>query len=283
MKLLDLIQRTSNPEPWSEGDNIPWNDPDFSKRMLKEHLSQDHDAASRKFERIDQHIQWIHHHALGEKTGKILDLGCGPGLYANRLAKLGHQCVGIDYSPASIAYAKETAQEENNVCRFIKGDIRQVKYGDGYDAAMLIFGELNIFRPSDAQLILTKIHQALKPGGALILEPHTYEILEILGKKSPSWYSQESSVFSEKPHLVLEEYFWDSTRQTTTNRYFIVDATTGTVVRYARSLQAYTESQYQELLEACGYENIRFYPSLIGTPDPGQKALIAVLAQKGQP
>jgi SAM-dependent methyltransferase len=283
MKLLDLIQRTSNPEPWSEGDNIPWNDPDFSKRMLKEHLSQDHDAASRKFERIDQHVQWIHHHALGKKPGKILDLGCGPGLYANRLAKLGHQCVGIDYSPASIAYATETALKEHNSCRFIEADIRPAEYGQGYDTAMLIYGEFNVFKLSDIRLILTKIHQALKPGGALILEPHTYEILEILGKKSPSWYSQESSVFSEKPHLVLEEYFWDSTRQTTTNRYFIVDATTGNVVRYAQSVQAYTQSQYQELLETCGYENIRFYPSLIGTPDPGQKALIAVLAQKGQP
>ena len=102
MNLIDLINRTSNPEPWSEGDNIPWNDPGFSQRMLKEHLSQDHDAASRKFERIGQHVHWIHHNALDGKPGKLLDLGCGPGLYANRLAKLGHECIGIDFSPASI-------------------------------------------------------------------------------------------------------------------------------------------------------------------------------------
>ena len=283
MQLIDLTNRTSNPEPWSEGDNIPWNNPDFSKRMLKEHLSQDHDAASRKFERIDQHVQWIHYYALSGKPGKILDLGCGPGLYANRLAKLGHQCVGIDYSPASIAYATETAQKENTGCRFIEADIRQAEYGQGYDTAMLIYGEFNVFRPADIQIILTKMHQALKPGGTLILEPHTFEAVQGWGTKLPSWYSQQSGLFSENPHLVLEEYFWDSACQTTTNRYFIVDATTGNVVRYAQSVQAYSQSQYQELLETCGYENIRFYPSLIGTPDPGQKALIAVLAQKGQP
>jgi hypothetical protein len=45
--LIDLIHR-GKPQPWVEGDNIPWNDPDFSCRMLKEHLSQDHDALSLK-------------------------------------------------------------------------------------------------------------------------------------------------------------------------------------------------------------------------------------------
>lgn len=283
MQLLDLIQRTPDPDPWSEGDNIPWNQPAFSQRMLKEHLSQEHDAASRKFGHIDQHVQWIHHYALGEKSCQILDLACGPGLYANRLAKLGHQCVGIDYSPASIAYATETAHKENTGCSFFEADIRQAEYGQGYDAAMLIYGEFNVFKPSDIRLILTKMHQALKPGGILILEPHTFEAVQDWGMKSPTWYSQETGLFSEKPHLVMQEYFWDATSQAITIRYLIVDAATGNVVRYAQSLQAYTETQYQNLLEACGYENIRFYPSLTGTPDPGQKALIAVLTQKGQP
>ena len=48
MKLSDITSRTSAPVPWSEGDNIPWDDPDFSERMLKEHLSQEHDLASRR-------------------------------------------------------------------------------------------------------------------------------------------------------------------------------------------------------------------------------------------
>ena len=52
MSLLNLIDREPVPAPWSEGENIPWDDPDFSRRMLKEHLRQDHDAASRKADTI---------------------------------------------------------------------------------------------------------------------------------------------------------------------------------------------------------------------------------------
>jgi hypothetical protein len=52
-KILDIVERQPEPTPWSEGDNIPWDDPGFSDRMLAEHLSQDHDLASRKSETID--------------------------------------------------------------------------------------------------------------------------------------------------------------------------------------------------------------------------------------
>ena len=50
MDILQIIQRIPNPRPWSEGEKIPWNEPGFSRRMLREHLSQEHDAASRRFE-----------------------------------------------------------------------------------------------------------------------------------------------------------------------------------------------------------------------------------------
>ena len=50
MKLPDLVGREPAPDPWTEGEKIPWHEPEFSRRMLEEHLSQHHDAASRRLE-----------------------------------------------------------------------------------------------------------------------------------------------------------------------------------------------------------------------------------------
>ena len=47
MKLLDVVRRHPI-EPWSGVHKIPWDEPEFSARMLREHLSQEHDAASRR-------------------------------------------------------------------------------------------------------------------------------------------------------------------------------------------------------------------------------------------
>ena len=65
MKISDLIARSPIPIPWEEGDNIPWHDPAFSERMLEEHLTQDHDAASRRVEVIEEQAHWIHDCAVG--------------------------------------------------------------------------------------------------------------------------------------------------------------------------------------------------------------------------
>jgi len=278
--LMDIVRRNPTPAPWSEGDNIPWNDPAFSQRMLKEHLSQDHDAASRRFEKIDQHVHWIHQDVLQGKVGKLLDLACGPGLYASRLARLGYQVTGIDYSPASIAYAQETAQKETLDCTYIHADLREADFKDHYDSALLIYGEFNIFRPKDIRQILQKAHAALKPGGVLILEPHTFEIVQTMGQEAPSWYSSSSGLFSEAPHLVLEDHYWNSEQQTATTRIFVINANSGNVIRYSQTFQAYTQADYLNLLIECGFGEIRFYPSLTGQIDPEQKQLVAITAVK---
>lgn len=280
MNLLDLVNRTDVPAPWSEGEKIPWDDPAFSERMLKEHLSQEHNAASRRFEKIDAHVDWIHHTLLSRQSRRILDLGCGPGLYSNRLAKLGHECVGIDFSPASIAYAMETAEREFLRCIYVHEDIRTVECGSGFDLVMFIFGEFNAFRPADAKTILQKSFDALDGDGILLLEVSTVESLARKGKSGSSWYSSPSGLFSDQPHLCLTENFWDADQCVSTTRFFIVDAATDDVTRHAISIRAYTDEQYRSLLAECGFTGVEFFPSLTGTVDETQKDLFAIVARK---
>ncbi len=275
-QLLEMIERQAVPEPWAEGDKIPWDDPDFSRRMLGEHLTQAHDMASRRFAVIDKHVAWIHATLLGAKPSKILDLGCGPGLYTSRLTRLGHECAGIDFSPASIAYAREQAQKEGLGCTYRQHDIRTAEYGTGYDLVMFLFGELNVFRPADAQAIVRRAFRALRKGGLLLLEVHTHTCVRDIGRQPRSWYSAPSGLFSERPHLCLTESFWDAERAVATERFFVVDAATGDVTRHAASTQAYTDEQYRSLLADGGLAAVTFYPSLTGDPDEAQAGLMVV-------
>jgi SAM-dependent methyltransferase len=274
LKISDLVDRTAKPAPWSEGDNIPWHEPGFSGRMLKEHLSQEHDAASRRTATIERHVEWIHTSLLSPQLGSVLDLGCGPGLYSSRLARLGHRCTGIDYSPASIAYAREVAASENLLCRYELGDLRTADYGTGYGLAMLIYGELNVFRPQDARTILRKAHGALAEGGQLLLEPHTFATVQAIGEEGASWYSSQGGLFSDRPHLCLQESHWDGVTQTATVRYFVVDGRTGDVTRYAQSFQAYSDDELWSVLAECGFGEPRVYPSLAGELDGSEDSLI---------
>jgi SAM-dependent methyltransferase len=279
--LTSLIGR-GEPEPWAEGDNIPWNESGFSERMLAEHLSQEHDLASRRASIIDAQVGWIHRELLGGRPSRVLDLGCGPGLYASRLAALGHGCLGIDFSPASIRYAKEQAAALGASApvapRYELADLRLADYGGPQDLAMQIFGELNVFRPSDAALILRKAAAALAPGGSILLEVHEFATIERIGRSGRSWEASAGGLFSPRPHLLLIDRSWNAERAAATIRYDLVDAETGAVTGFAQSMQAWTEEGYRGLLAEAGFREIRFSPGFGEAPCfPGLSLILATM------
>lgn len=280
--LMDLTHRKIPPVPWEEGDNIPWNDPAFSERMLREHLTQGHDAASRRSEKIDEQVDWIHRQLLGERPTKVLDLACGPGLYTSRFARLGHECVGVDYAPAAVAHARDTADQEGLACTYLLEDVREASYGEGFGLAMMISGQLNVFRRSDARSILAKAVAALAPGGRLLLEPQRFSTVESTGRRAGGWSAQAAGLFSDRPHLCLEERFWDAEACTSTERYFIIDAATGEVAWCAMSNEAYTDEEYRSLLTGAGLEAVELFPSIIGVEDASQAVNLAVVGRTPQ-
>ena len=279
MRLLDLVRRQTMPQPWSEGEKIPWDDPGFSERMLDEHLSQEHGRASRAVKTIEQHVEWVHRELLGGSPSRVLDLGCGPGLYTNRLAALGHECVGIDFSPASIAYARAQAKASRLACRYTLEDIRSANYGEGFDLVMLIFGELNVFTRADAKSILERARRALSSTGALLLEPHTFAAVRATGERPSTWYSGERGLFSADPHLCLVENFWHPQQRAATERYFVVDAGSAGVTRYASSMQGYTNDEYRALLSASDFAAIEFHAGMGDDRDDSQSGLLVITAR----
>ena len=107
-RALWRIYRRSQPAvPWRDGVNLPWDDPLFSERMLREHLDQSHGAASRQQPELLRQVDWLWAHLDLRPGCQILDITCGPGLYAVELARRGAQVTGIDFSPASIRYARD--------------------------------------------------------------------------------------------------------------------------------------------------------------------------------
>lgn len=273
MKISDLVRRDLQPKPWAEGEKIPWNDPEFSRRMLKEHLSQKHDAASRRTSIVKKHVEWIHTFILDREPSRILDLGCGPGLYTALLSRLGHICHGIDFGPASIKYAEKLAPEK---CTYTLGDIRNTGFGSGYDLVMLIFGEFNVFKPEDARMILKKAYKALNPDGKILLEPQIFDAVYATGNQPGTWYSAESELFADDPHLCLMESFWDEELSVATERFFILDVTTNEVARYASSTQAYTDEELIGMLTEVGFQRPKIYPSLTGKEDDQSELQVLV-------
>ncbi len=259
MSQLDsILQRAVPAQPWAEGENIPWNEPTFSARMLQEHLDQSHDLASRRVELIDAQVEYIHEQLLNRSTTRVLDLACGPGLYAERLAALGHSYVGIDFSPAAVTHARATTAD----AEFVEGDVRHTAFPEQSDLIMMLYGQINVFRRAAAADIVARALAALRPGGRLLLEAQTADHVSRIGQRPPTWETHPTGLFSPQPHILLTESFWDEEARTATERFYVVDIATAALTRHAMSTAAYTEREYVELLS--GYEEVH-----ITTLEPG--------------
>ena len=107
-----LEQINKRPEPFSVYTAKElWTNKHTAQQMLQYHLNDEIEASSRNSGFIERSCRWIHER-FNIAGKKIADFGCGPGLYATRLAERGAMVTGIDFSENSIAYACSIAKEK---------------------------------------------------------------------------------------------------------------------------------------------------------------------------
>src|SRR6202049_685557 len=165
--------RPSSLPPWPAAFDtsveLDWGDPEFARRLLREHLDQSHDGASRRRTVRAGHARRLRH-LLPAPPAPILDAGSGPGLYAVPLAVLGYRVTGVDVSAVALRHARDLARAARlqRTARFVRGDLRDMPLPDGgFDAALLIYFVLESFSRIEQPAVLARIAAALAPGGVL--------------------------------------------------------------------------------------------------------------------
>jgi SAM-dependent methyltransferase len=253
--------------------------------MLKEHLDQSHGAASRQQVEIDRQVdvmwRWLDLHP----GARVLDVTCGPGLYAVRLAQRGCTVHGIDFSPASIRYARELAAREGvaDRCRFTQADVREALPGEagaGYDAALFIYGQLAVFTREEAGALLGGCAQALRAGGRLLIELLNFERLDRRPHNS-WWYTDRGGLWGDFPYLHLGERDWDDQQHTATERFFIINLETGEMHTYGLVDQGYSSAEVAEMCRAAGFAQVAVYPAWGGVELYDAAEWVAYVAGRG--
>ena len=104
--------------------------------------------------------------------GRLLDVGCGPGVLTVRLAHLFEQAVGLDPDAAMLAEGRRAAAERKAMnIRWVRGlaeDLPAVAPGP---YQLVTFGQS--FHWTDEQRVAETVFDMLEPGGALALIVHT--------------------------------------------------------------------------------------------------------------
>lgn len=257
----ELKKYTTKPKLYAPSTNKFWDDEHISKGMLEAHLNPNWDAATRKPEFLDKSVNWISKIAPSSQYKLLLDLGCGPGLYAERFNSYGYSVTGVDLSKRSIEYAKEqTLLNKSNIVYHYQNYLT-IDYIEQFDVVTLIYCDYAALSITDRLTLLKKVYQALKPNGKFIFDVFT----PLMRKdENRSWqYYEKGGFFSEKPHICLESVYQYDDEDNTELRQSIV-ITEETVNCYNIWDHFFTKEALLSEIQIAGFNTFEFYGDIAG-------------------
>ena len=269
--LKDLVSR---PEIFSGFDTSAlWADPYVARQMLSMHLCDDHALASRPGADIDMMTAWIDRE-LGLDGKRLVDLGCGPGLYARRFQAAGARVTGIDLSENSLAYASEHGCPE--------GDFRIGNYLEdelpSADVFTLIYGDVCAMPPRARHKLFQKVRAALPDDGALLLDAFPTAQFEVRQEGTEIAIRLDDGFWAPGDYVGLKATFLYPERTTTLDRYLIVEPSrTRSVLNW---MEYMTPGRLSAELEQAGFVSSQPLEAVTGTPWREDDKPFALIARK---
>ena len=144
-------------------------------------------------ERGNSISEWISS-TTGLKSGKVLDLGCGPGFFSIPLASADYDVVGIDYSYEMVARATENASITGVQPVFMRMDAQSMTFAD--ESFDLIVSRDVLWNLEYPEKAYSEILRVLKPGGKALISDGNY----YLHLYDPDFSRPERKYYSDNKH-----------------------------------------------------------------------------------
>ncbi len=255
-----------------------WTDEHRSKQMLAYHLNTAIDVSSRRGEFIDRSVEWIVSHFQIGPQSRIADFGCGPGLYATRLAKRGVRVTGIDFSHSSIEYAREIATKERLDIQYVNRDYLDFEAEDRFDLILMIMCDFCALSPAQRRQMLEKFHRFLLPGGAILLDVYSLNAFGQRVEAASYELNLLDGFWSPNKYYGFHNTFRYTEEKVVLDKYTIVEAGQSLIVY--NWLQYFSAESLRQEFESVGFTVESSFADVAGTPFSETAKEFAVVGRK---
>ena len=200
----------------------------------------------------------------------ILDLACGFGRHANRLAALGHRVTGIDRSQGFLDLARSESVEKGLAVFYRRDDMRRLSDVAAYDCVLLLFSAFGYFSDWVNQQVVLQVARALKPGGRFVFDVPNRDV--ILASRLPCIVTDKDG------DLMIDRNSFDSLSGRMTNRRIVIR--NGVRKDKPFSIRLYNPSEVKALLAAAGLSLEKTFGGYDGSPISTESRRMVIIAKK---
>jgi SAM-dependent methyltransferase len=221
--------------------------------------------------------QWIVSILPPKKYPKLLDLGCGAGVYAEKFYEKSYRVTGIDFSRRSIDYAETSAKMKSMDIKYHLQNYLELSVEGEFDIATLISFDFGVLSDDNRSLLLRKIHSALNPNGVFVFDVFTPKYYD--GKsEQKSWVYCQSGFWKEAQHICLNSLYRYDDSNTFLNQTITI--TENSVDCYNIWEHTFTVGELERDIFAAGFTKLDFYGDIAGARFDSDGESICVVAQK---
>ncbi len=213
------------------------------------------------YDRDVRFLEALFRRFLRRPAASILNLGCGTGSHAIRLARRGHRVVGLDLSRGQLAVARGKAKEAGVTVRFVHGDMARFDLGSTFDVALSLFGWFGyVLRTRDVLGCFRSVRRHLPPDGLF-----AFEFWHSPGARPSPYQSWLHRIGPDLELIRLAESRFDPrTRLLPIEFRFFVLRGQRLIDRFTEhhTLRTYTVPEMRRLLRRGGFELLKVHEAL---------------------
>jgi SAM-dependent methyltransferase len=274
-----LVEINQRPEVFGR-DTVEqlWTEPHRSAQMLRNHLDGSTDASSRTAAFIERSVRWISDTFRLGPGKQVTDLGCGPGLYTNRLARTGASVLGVDFSARSIEHARREADQAGLAVEYVTENYLAYRTDRRSDLVMMIFCDFCALGPAQRRRLLSNVRAMLKPGGHFLFDVHS--LVAFHAKRESAMYAPmlQNGFWSPDPYFGFLTTFKYDAERVTLDRYEIVEENGASV--YYNWLQHYDPPTLAAEVAEAGLTQHQVLGDVAGTAYDASHPEFAVIARQ---
>ena len=199
-------------------------------------------------ERTDEEVEEIAGLLELDEGAEILDCPCGHGRISNGLAARRFRVTGIDASETFLQRARADSQSLGVDVDYVRGDMRALPWRERFDALVNWFTSFGYFSDEQNKAVLRQFHDALRPGGRLVLE--TQNIGRVFTNYRPQHFVAKRG----------DDFMIDDIQLDLENARFVTERTIvrgGVMRRTHFVVRWFVVPELRSWLEDAGFENVR--------------------------